>query len=44
MYNKGDTSDKLGNCLYDTLRLSTVFDTSLLTSAQGKVLVRPVDH
>ena len=44
MYDIGNVSDELGNCVCDTLTLCTVFVTSLLTLAQGKVLVRPVDH
>ena len=44
VYDEGDASDELGNCLYGILSLCTVFYTSLLTLAQGKVLVRPIDH
>ena len=44
IYDEGNTSDELGNCLYSILTLCTVFYTSLLTLAQDKVLVRPIDH
>ena len=39
VYNIDDTSDELGNCICDTLTLCAVFVTSLLTSAECKLLV-----
>ena len=44
IYDEGDMLGMSGNCTCNIHTLYTVAYTSLLTLAQDKVLVRPIDH